>query len=231
MDLSVVVPVFNEADILEALEKEIEEVMNKTGFDYEIIYVDDASTDGSGKILKSLAEKHQKVKVVSFERNHGQSEALLAGFKKSGGKWILTLDADGQNPPEDFAQLIPFCQTHDFITGIRKDRKDSFTKKAGSKIAKISRRLILGDTTKDTGCSLRMFKREVVETIPFVRNFHRFFTFLAGLQGFSVKEVCVQHKKRQFGRSKYGNLRRLLQGGFDLWNVYQLKKRIIKNEA
>jgi len=228
MDLSVVVPVFNEADNLAILQEEIEEAVDKTGFDYEIIYVDDASTDHSGKILKSLAEEYPEVKVVSFERHYGQSEALLAGFKKSRGTWILTLDADGQNPPAEISRLIPFCQTHDFITGIRQERQDSFAKKAGSKIAKIFRRLVLGDTTEDTGCSLRMFKRQTIEAMPAVRNFHRFFTFLVRLQGFSVKEVDVQHRKRQFGSSKYGNLRRLWQGGFDLWRVYQLKKRMMK---
>ncbi|MBU1113300.1 MAG: glycosyltransferase family 2 protein [Candidatus Omnitrophica bacterium] len=230
MDLSIVVPVHNEAGNLAVLQKEIIEAMAKTGFEYEIIYVDDASSDSSGQILKGFVEEDQKVKVISFERNRGQSEALLAGFKNSQGRWILTLDADGQNPPEDFSQFIPFCKSYDFITGIRKNRKDSFIKKASSWVAKIFRRLVLGDTTEDTGCSLRMFKREIIETIPDLRNFHRFFTFLVRLRGFSVKETYVQHRQRQSGQSNYRTWGRLWQGRFDLWSLYRLKKRMVKHE-
>ncbi len=231
MKFSIVIPVFNEAQNLPLLQRELQRVMQEIGSEYEIIYVDDSSTDCSLEVLKKIAQEYGQVRLISFLNNRGQSQALHAGFKASRGEWIITLDADGQNPPGEISRLLAVEGEFDFITGIRAKRKDSFLKKLSSKAARLVRRLVLKDTTKDIGCSLRMFKREVVETIPLFNNFHRFFTWLVNICGFSVKEVEVAHQQRKFGKSKYGTFKRLLEGIFDLWGVFWLKKRLINYEV
>jgi glycosyltransferase involved in cell wall biosynthesis len=198
--------------------------------EYEIIYVDDGSNDSSSEILRALGQKFPKIRVVSFQQNCGQSAAFYAGFKSAQGEWIITLDADGQNPPEEITPLLEFYEKFDFVTGVRKSRSDHWSKKVASRIARLFRRSLLGDTTKDVGCSLRIFRREVVDALPFFRNFHRFFVFLVRTRGFSVKEVSVAHHQRAVGKSKYGNWKRLQEGVFDLWGVWWLKKRMIKYE-
>lgn len=230
MKFSAVIPVFNEAESLETFQKELYEAMQKTSSDYEIIYVDDASTDSSLDILKKLAKNCEQIKIISFKENRGQSTALVAGFKQARGEWIITLDADLQNPPQEIPKLLRFSDKFDFITGVRRKREDSSLRKISSSIAKFFRLLILGDTTKDTGCSLRLFKREVVEQLPFFKNFHRFFTLLARRYGFKIKEVTVKHNVRKFGKSKYKTLKRTWEGIFDLIGVCWLKKRIINYE-
>ncbi|MEM7817104.1 MAG: glycosyltransferase, partial [Candidatus Aenigmatarchaeota archaeon] len=125
-------------------------------------------------------------------------------------------------------KLIKEKENFDFITGVRKKRKDNFLRKASSEIAKFFRLLILADVTLDTGCSLRLFKKEIVEVIPFFKNFHRFFTFLVRCYGFRIKEIEVGHQPRLAGKSKYTTLKRLKEGLFDLFGVFWLKKRLIK---
>lgn len=231
MQFSAVIPVYNEEESLRPLQERLSRVMESATPQYEIIYVDDGSIDSSLEVLKDLARNHPAVKIISLKENRGQSTALYVGLKSSQGAWIVTLDADGQNPPEEIVRLLEFRKDFDFITGIRHKRIDGFMKKKASTIARFFRWLILADITKDTGCSLRMFKREIVESLHFFNNFHRFFTFLARMQGFSVKEVRVTHYKRMFGRSKYGICKRLREGLFDLWGVFWLKKRLIRYEV
>jgi glycosyltransferase involved in cell wall biosynthesis len=225
MKLSIVIPVFNEAQSLEFLHGELISALEKTSFGYEIIYVDDASCDGSLDILNKLSG--DSVKVIAFEVNRGQSAALYAGFKACSGGGIITLDADGQNPPGEIIQLLKFYPDFDYVCGIRKARQDSGLKKAASVAAKVSRYLVLGDTTQDTGCSLRLFKPEILADLPFFDNFHRFFTFLVRAKGFSIKEVEVKHAQRKFGKSKHKTFKRLRQGLFDLGGVFWLKHRLI----
>jgi len=227
MELSVVIPVFNEEESLVSLHEELASVMQNLGKEYEVIYVDDGSSDSSVDILKDLKKRFSQIKIISFIQNEGQSSALYAGFRASLGEWIITLDADGQNSPQDIPSFYKFIGTYDFITGVRRFRKDNLIRKASSSIAKVSRRLVLGDETQDTGCSLRIFRREVIGAIPFFKNFHRFFTSLVKTNDFSVKEIEVNHRRRKFGRSKYSGLRRTCEGIFDLWGVYWLKKRMI----
>ncbi|MCD6093576.1 MAG: glycosyltransferase family 2 protein [Candidatus Omnitrophica bacterium] len=226
--ISVIIPVFNEQESLKILQKKLHKVMARICSEYEIIYVDDGSTDYSLKVLKEIKRDYPLIKVISFKKNQGQSTALFAGFKEAKGDWIITLDADLQNPPEEISKFLEFKDDFDFITGIRTERKDSFLKKISSGIARFFRQVILKDITKDTGCSLRMFKKEVIEHFPAFRNSHRFFPFLARSMGFKVKEIPVQHNPRKFGKSKYGILKRGKEGIFDLWGVSWLKRRLIK---
>lgn len=226
-EFSVVIPVFNEVGSLVLLQKRLNKVMEKVSSNHEIIYVDDNSTDFSLEILKRLRKKYPKMKIVTFNTHKGKSEALLAGFKVAKGKWIITLDADLQNPPEEILKLLEFKNHFDFITGIRENRKDGFLKKVSSKVAMFFRWVILGDITKDIGCSLRMFRRVIIDTICFSRNFHRFFTFLVRMEGFSIKEVYIRHSARKFGKSKYGIFKRAQDGLIDLLRIFWQKKRCI----
>ncbi|MCF7908409.1 MAG: glycosyltransferase family 2 protein [Candidatus Omnitrophica bacterium] len=231
MEFSVVIPVLNEAESLSPLQKELQEVMQQMRCEYEIVYVDDASSDSSLEVLKGLAEQYERIRVVSFNKNRGQSAALAAGFNVSRGEWIITLDSDGQNPPSEIVKLIEFKDKFDFVTGVRKNRQDSFNRKIASSVAKFFRWLTLGDISQDTGCSLRLFKKEILNSLPLFDHFHRFFNLLVRSKGFSIKEVAVNHRGRLFGVSKYSTTKRMLSGIFDLWGVVWFKKRLIKYEV
>jgi len=231
MEYSVVVPIYNEENSLAILNESILKVMDNLNVDYEVIYVDDGSTDSSLDILKGFKKEFPQIKVVSFKRNQGQSSALFVGFREAKGKWIITLDADLQNPPQEILKLIEYKEAYDFITGVRVKRKDTLLRRFSSGVAKFFRWAILRDKTKDVGCSLRMFKREVVEFIPFFKNFHRFFPFLTEKAGFKIKEVAVAHQSRRFGKSKYTTFKRLKEGIFDLAGLFWLKERIINYEV
>lgn len=228
MEFSVVIPVFNEQDSLCILQIRLHKVMEEISAEYEIIYIDDGSEDSSKEILEQFKKNYCRIQIISFRENRGQSTALFAGFKMAKGKWIITLDADLQNPPEEILTLLKFRNGYDFLTGIRENRADNFLRKSSSQVAKFFRWLILNDDTKDIGCSLKMFKREIIEFLPPFRNFHRFFPFLVRTMGFKVREIPVKHEARRFGKSKYGIWRRVNEGVFDLFGVFWLKKRIIK---
>jgi len=205
-------------------QEELNPVLKKLSRKYEIVYIDDGSTDSSLAVLKELKKKFSNISIVSLKENKGQSAALRAGFKVSRGKWIITLDADLQNPPQDIFKLLPFRENFDFITGVRNNRKDASFRIFSASVAKFFRWVLLKDNTTDTGCSLRMFKREIADAIPFVRNFHRFFSFLVKIKGFSVKEVNVSHRPRKYGKSKCNFLKRICESILDLCNVHRLKK-------
>ena len=226
-ELSLVIPVYNEEESLVFLQDEIVKAMEPLSLEYEVIYVDDGSTDSSSGILKKIRRIYANVKVISFMENRGQSVAFYAGFRQARGEWIATLDADLQNPPSEIPKLLKFKNEADFITGVRKNREDSLIRKASSRIARSFRHIVLGDITIDVGCSLRVFKKKVVENIPLFRNFHRFFTLLVKDAGFKIKEVEVMHMARRRGKSKYGTLKRAIEGLFDLFGVFWLRKRSI----
>jgi len=230
VEFSVVIPLYNEAEALAVVHRRLREVMSRISGAYEIIYVDDASTDDSLAVLQELQRDSAFVKIISFQRNRGQSAALYAGFQAAQGAWVITLDADGQNPPEEIMHLYDFYPRFDFITGVRRQRKDAFFRTASSQVARLFRKIVLGDVTCDTGCSLRMFRREVIDSLPLFRNFHRFFPFLAKSGGFSIQEVPVEHCRRLSGASKYTTGKRLCEGLVDLWGVFWLKKRLISYE-
>lgn len=230
MEFSIVIPLFNEKESLPRLQKKLYKTMESISCDYEIIYIDDGSTDSSLTVLQGLKRSCSKMRIISLKKNTRKSAALLVGFKASIGKWIITIDADGQDPPEEIVKLLKFKDDFDFIMGIRKKRKDNFLRKVSSQIAKFFRWLVLKDITKDAGCSLRVFKREAIGALPLFRNFHRFLPFLVRAEEFSVKEVEIEHNQRKFGKSKYGVLERAWEGIFDLWGVFWLKKRWLNYE-
>lgn len=227
IEFSVIVPVFNEERSLALLQKRLHKSLEGLSRRYEIIYVNDGSIDSSLKILSTLKRKYPKIKVISLDKNRGQTEALFAGFGAARGKWIITLDADLQNPPEEIAKLIQYRHEFDFVAGIRKNRKDNLLKKASSAIAHFSRWIILKDTTRDAGCTLRLFKKELAGSLPFFKNCYLYFPFLLKIKGFAVKELDVDHRPRMSGKTKYGIFERAVEGIFGLYIAYRLKRQYI----
>jgi len=227
IEFSIVIPVFNEQDSLLLLQQELNKVTERFENGYEIIYVNDASTDSSLEVLERLKKKDTNVKIFSFKENKGQSQALLAGFNQSKGKWIITLDADLQNPPQEIPKLLASRDNFDLISGIRLKRKDSALKIISSAIARFFRWVVLGDVTKDIGCSLRVFRREAIGCLSCVSNFDLFFTYIVRESGFLVKEVGVVHQPRKFGKSKYSIFKKIRQGILGLWSVVRLRKSFL----
>ncbi len=206
MRLSVIVPVFNEYKNIEILYKELVDVLNKIDKEYEIIFIDDGSTDQSYNILSALQQNDDRVVVISFRRNFGQTAALSAGFNHAEGDVIVTLDGDLQNDPKDIPKLIEkLNEGYDLVNGWRIKRKDSFlTRRLPSLIAN----RIISFTTRvklhDYGCTLKALKREVTQHINLYGEMHRFIPAIASWMGISIAEVKVNHRARVSGKSKYG---------------------------
>ncbi len=230
IEYSVVLPVFNEQENLVELQRRLANVMyNKSGI-YEVIYVDDSSTDQSLDVLQRMKKDYLNLRVYSFSRHRGQSAAFYAGFTKAKGRWIITLDADLQNPPEEIDKLLALRDRYDFIVGIRRNRSDSRVRIISSRVARFFRRVFLGDPVLDTGCSLKCFRREILNDFIFFNHFHRFMPFLVSKLGYSVGEVEVKHMPRTKGRSKYNVANRLFAGAFDLFGVFWLYRRFIPKD-
>jgi glycosyltransferase involved in cell wall biosynthesis len=230
IDISIVVPVYNEKDNLEILTSEIREAMRAVGRSYEVIYVDDGSTDSSSELIKKLAREIPEVRGIHFVRNCGQTAAFDAGFKGARGGVIVTMDADLQNDPRDIPQLLDRLKDHDAAVGWRYGRQDSFVRKVSSRIANSVRNKLSGDTIVDTGCSLKAFKSERIRSITLYKGMHRFFPTLLRMNGCSVVEVKVKHRPRIHGEAKYGIRNRILRGFTDLLAVRWMKKRKLDYE-
>lgn len=206
MDLSIVIPVFNEAESITLLFSQLRDVLERLGRTYEIIVVDDGSTDGSFEILKHLHAQDQHLRVVRLRRNFGQTAAFAAGFALAEGDVVITLDADLQNDPADIPKLLELIdQGYDVVSGWRVDRKDPFlSRRLPSMIANRLISEITGVHLHDYGCSLKAYRREVVKGINLYGDLHRFIPAMASWLGISIAEVPVNHRARQHGQSKYG---------------------------
>jgi len=206
LNLSVVVPVFNEEKNINILYQELIDVLTKLDLTFEIIFVDDGSTDKSLIILSELQENDSKIVVISFRRNFGQTAALSAGFDYASGDIIITLDGDLQNDPEDIPKLLQkLSEGYDIVNGWRFDRKDSFISRRLPSI--IANKIISYSTNvklHDYGCTLKAFKKEITQNIKLYGEMHRFIPAIASGMGSSVAEVKVNHRPRKFGKSKYG---------------------------
>lgn len=209
MDISVVLPIYNERDNLIPLFDEIAEVLGSMGKTFEIIAVDDGSRDDSAAVIRQAASERGYLKAIFFRRNTGQSAAFDAGFRAATGTLVVTMDADRQNDPHDIPKLVDkLNEGFDLVTGWRKDRKDGFIlRRVPSLVANLFIRKVTGTRIHDLGCSLKVYRKELTDEIPLYGEMHRFISVLADGLGARVGEVVVNHRPRVAGHSKYGLLR------------------------
>ncbi len=220
-------PVFNEEDSLLILAREIREALEPTGYPYEVLYVDDGSTDGSPAILAGLRASDPRVRVVRLAENQGQSPALDAGFRRAAGDVVVTLDSDLQNDPADIPRLLAALEGCDAVSGVRQRRRDTFVRRASSTVANGVRRRALGDGITDVGCSLKAYRAELLRGLPFFKGMHRFLPALVQFAGARVVEIPVSHRPRRYGQAKYGIGNRLFRALADLLAVMWMKRRWI----
>lgn len=206
MKLSVVIPVFNEAENLQPFYKKLKEALSKFSHEYEIIFIDDGSSDNSSEVLKKIASDDQRVLLIKFNRNYGQTQALHAGFQKAKGDIIVTLDADLQNNPEDIQGLIEkLMDTHsDVISGWRYPRKDSISRRIVSAIANCMISKICGLKLHDYGCTLKVYRSKYIKDLKLYGEMHRFIPAFIHWNGGKVIEMKVSHSPRIHGKSSYG---------------------------
>jgi len=227
--LSVVVPVFNEADNVAKLVDEIAIALR--GEAYEMIFVNDASTDATLKVLKDLKKNYPALRPISHRKNAGQSRAVRSGVMAAKGEFIATLDGDGQNDPADIPALYKQITRLDapedlaLIGGRRAKRQDSWAKKFGSRFGNGVRKWLLKDQADDTGCGLKVFRREAFLRLPFFDHVHRYIPALMLREGYRIEFCDVNHRHREFGVSKYTNFGRLMVSFSDLRGVMWLNRR------
>lgn len=224
-NFSIVIPVKDEEGNLQELFQEIEETMLTVEGSWEAIFIDDGSQDSSLSILKEMASNKKNIKLLSFDKNHGQSSAFACGFAKSLGEFIITMDADRQNDPRDIPQLILAVQDCDLVTGWRVNRRDPLQKRWISKISNRIRKKLLKDGMHDSGCSLKIFRREAVDKIKLFEGMHRFLPALFLIEGYRVKEVPVRHRARERGVTKYHFFNRSIKPFCDLFAVAWMRNR------
>ncbi|MGA2401622.1 MAG: glycosyltransferase family 2 protein [Syntrophobacteraceae bacterium] len=227
IDISIVIPIRNEAENILPLADELKSVMEREFAEWECIWVDDGSSDGSLAALRELARADRRHRYISFERNAGQSAALWAGFSETRAAIIATIDGDGQNDPADIPTLFRMVESGaaDMANGYRAHRQDNLKRKISSFLGNGFRTLLTGKTVRDGGCSTRAFRRECIESVPRFAGMHRFVPTLAAMQGFKLAEAPVNHRPRLKGRSKYSILNRLWVSVLDICWLYWLKKR------
>jgi len=203
--ISAVVPAYNEEESLEAFYKVLIPNLSKLDKEYEVIFVDDGSTDKTLDILKEFERKNSNVRIFSLRKNKGKAEALTVGFEKAKGDLIVTLDADLQDRPEEIGNLIEKSKEgFDLVTGWRKDRKDALKTKLSSKLFNFLTSSFWGVHLHDYNCGLKLYTKEAAKSLNLYGGMHRFIPLLVSEKGFSVTELAVRHEKRQLGKSKYG---------------------------
>ena len=224
-ELSIVISLYNEDESIRELVSWIESVMTKNGYSYEVIMVDDGSTDGSWKIIKELSEANPAVRGISFRRNYGKSAALFHGFKAAQGRVVITMDADLQDSPDEIPELYRMVTEEgwDIVSGWKKQRFDNkLTKNLPSKLYNATARKITGIRLHDMNCGLKAYRNEVVKNIEVYGEMHRYIPYLAKNAGFCrITEKPVQHQKRKYGVSKFG-LERFVNGFLDLISLWFL---------
>ena len=231
LDLSVVIPVKDEEASLPLLHEELTRALGGSGIHYEVVIVDDGSTDGTFAQLEQMYRRDPRVRVIRFVRNFGQTAAFAAGFAAARGRFVATLDGDLQNDPADIPRLLALAARHDIVCGWRRQRHDAWlTRKVPSAIANWLIGIVSGTRLHDNGCSLKVFRADIVKRLNLRPGMHRYLPALAVQLGNGVVEEVVNHRPRRFGRSKYG-LSRTFQVVADLAQLPALKRRAIDPRA
>jgi dolichol-phosphate mannosyltransferase len=231
MQLSVVVPVKNEQDNVLPLLEEIQTALGPHG-DFEVIYVNDGSTDATATVLREARARYPRLRVLAHAESGGQSAALASAARAARGEWIVTLDGDGQNDPADIPKLLAVANDPaqppnlQLVAGWRRRRQDSWLKKLSSRIANGVRSWLLQDATPDTGCGLKLISRAAYLSLPFFDHMHRFLPALVQRNGGATVSVAVNHRPSTRGRSNYGVRNRLWVGIVDLFGVMWLQRRM-----
>jgi glycosyltransferase involved in cell wall biosynthesis len=233
IDLSIVVPVYNEEENLPLLWPELRGVLDPTGLHYEVIFVDDGSQDRSAEIIREFSGRDSRVRLVRLKANAGETAATDAGFKVVRGRHVVVMDADLQNDPRDIPGMLAHLDRWDAVSGWRVNRAagDSWIRRLSSRIANRVRNALSEETIQDSGCTFRAFRRECLRHLVLYRGFHRFLPTLLKMQGFRVLEVPVNHRPRRFGTSKYGIGNRALRAFVDLLVVRWMKDRQLRYEV
>jgi dolichol-phosphate mannosyltransferase len=227
--LSVILPVYNESEAIVPVLLEIGETLeNAFNSEWEVLAVNDGSTDDTADRILEAAETYPAIRHIPLERNVGQSGALWMGFRQARADWIATLDADGQNDPADLPKLWAAREDADAVFGFRAKRKDTWSKRYGSKLANAVRNLILKEDITDTGCAVKLFRKTFTEELMPWNGMHRFFGSLFRMQGAVIKQLPVNHRPRTAGTSKYTNWGRLKKTVRDLFAMRWLRARYVQ---
>jgi glycosyltransferase involved in cell wall biosynthesis len=226
IQISIVVPLFDEAESLPELHQWIKRVMDQNNFSYEVIFVDDGSKDNSWKIIEDLKSKNPEVKGIKFQRNYGKSAALHVGFQATKGQVVITMDADLQDSPEEIPELYKMITENDFdlVSGWKKKRYDPLSKTIPTKIYNGVNRMMSGIKLHDMNCGLKAYKGEVVKSIEIFGEMHRYIPVIAKAAGFTkIGEKVVKHQERKYGKTKFG-LNRFVNGFLDLFTITFITK-------
>ena len=218
MDISIIIPVRDEEESIASLYLELEKVMSNIGLSYEIIFVDDGSTDSSVREIKAIKLLDKNIWLFSTKEVKGKSQALMIGFKGAAGKWIITMDGDLQDVPSEIPKFLQVIKDYDMVTGWKQNRKDPKNKLIASKIANKVINLIAQTKVHDMNCGFKIYRRKVVKDLELKKGFHRFIPMILKSKGYKVGEVKIKHRKRKYGKSKYG-FTRLFTSFYDLIRV------------
>lgn len=222
IDISIIIPILNEYDNLRELHQRLVGVLSKIGRQYEIIFVDDGSTDGSVSLCKEMVETNSNTKLVELRRNFGKATALQTGFQVARGEIIITMDGDLQDDPGEIPRFLEALDNgFDLVSGWKQNRRDPVTKILPSKVFNFFTSWITGISLQDFNCGFKAYRKEVVENLDLYGELHRYIPVLAHAKGFRIGEISVQHHPRRHGKSKY-SFERFLRGAFDLLTVFFL---------
>src|SRR5205809_7918698 len=229
--LSLVIPAYNEQENIPVLLERVGAALSQTGKEFEVLIVDDGSTDSTPKLLEEGMQKYPWLRVLRMAKNGGQSAAFEAGFKAARGQVIATIDADLQNDPEEIPRLLPLLNGYDMVTGWRKDRQDTPFRRWQSRQANRIRNFITQETVNDSASSLKIYRAPAIKGLKLFRGAHRYFPTLVKMRGGTVFETPVKHSHRFAGTAKYGFRNRAFVGIADLFGVRWMKKRYLKYDA
>ena len=230
IDLSIVIPVYNEEESLELLYNSIINNLKNTNLNFEIIFIDDGSSDNSWNVIKTISKKKTNLSSIKFRKNYGKSDALDAGFKASNGTYVLTMDADLQDDPNEIYPLFKMINqdNYDLVSGWKKKRNDPLSKTIPSKFFNLITRIFSGIKLNDFNCGIKIYKKELVNSINLYGEMHRYIPLIANWNGYDkIGEKVVNHNKRKFGKTKFG-MERYIRGFLDLISVsfvYKFRKR------